>query len=74
VPQLIPLGFKAPVIPDGASYIYADCSDWLKDGGDADIPVKNILNQVGVSMVCQDWTPMRIPHSITSASPFLRYH
>ncbi|MFC5475857.1 pyridoxal phosphate-dependent aminotransferase [Paraherbaspirillum soli] len=48
VPELIALGFKVPVIPDGAFYVYADCSA-LSD--DADRLVKEILNQVGVSMV-----------------------
>ncbi|WP_062118334.1 pyridoxal phosphate-dependent aminotransferase [Collimonas pratensis] len=51
VPALVELGFKVPVIPDGAFYVYADCSALLKDGEDADALVKDILNQVGVSMV-----------------------
>lgn len=48
VPELIALGFRVPVIPDGAFYIYADCSA-LSD--DADRLTKEILNQAGVSVV-----------------------
>lgn len=48
VPALIALGFKVPVIPDGAFYVYADCSD-LSD--DADRLTKEILNEVGVGVV-----------------------
>ncbi|KAF3996116.1 pyridoxal phosphate-dependent aminotransferase [Glaciimonas immobilis] len=48
VPALIALGFKVPVVPDGAFYVYADCSD-LSD--DADRLTKEILNEVGVSVV-----------------------
>ncbi len=48
VPELIALGFKVPVIPDGAFYIYADCSA-LAD--DADRLVKEIMQEVGVSVV-----------------------
>ncbi|WP_395826640.1 pyridoxal phosphate-dependent aminotransferase [Collimonas sp.] len=50
-PELTALGFKVPVIPDGAFYVYADCSGLLKDGGDADSLVKDILRRVGVGMV-----------------------
>ncbi|MDY7547296.1 pyridoxal phosphate-dependent aminotransferase [Glaciimonas sp. CA11.2] len=48
VPALIALGFKVPVTPDGAFYVYADCSD-LSD--DADQLTKEILNEVGVGVV-----------------------
>lgn len=48
VPALITLGFKVPVTPDGAFYVYADCSD-LTD--DADRLTKEILNEVGVGVV-----------------------
>ncbi|PUA18246.1 pyridoxal phosphate-dependent aminotransferase [Glaciimonas sp. PCH181] len=48
VPALIALGFKVPVIPDGAFYVYADCSD-LSDN--ADRLTKEILNEVGVGVV-----------------------
>ena len=48
VPALIALGFKVPVTPDGAFYVYADCSD-LSD--DADRLTKEILNEVGVGVV-----------------------
>ncbi|QRX81336.1 pyridoxal phosphate-dependent aminotransferase [Glaciimonas sp. PAMC28666] len=48
VPALVALGFKVPVTPDGAFYVYADCSD-LSD--DADRLTKEILNEVGVGVV-----------------------
>ncbi len=65
VPALVELGFKVPVMPDGAFYVYADCSDLLKDGGDADTLVKDVLNQVGVSMVSGlDFGPYTAQHYI----------
>ncbi len=52
-------------MPDGAFYVYADCSDLLKDGGDADTLVKDVLNQVGVSMVSGlDFGPYTAQHYI----------
>jgi len=48
VPALIGLGFKVPVMPDGAFYVYADCSA-LAD--DADALTIDILNRVGVVLV-----------------------
>jgi aspartate/methionine/tyrosine aminotransferase len=48
VPALQELGFKVPVMPDGAFYVYADCSA-LSD--DADRLTIDILNEVGVVMV-----------------------
>ncbi len=48
VPALEGLGFKVPVMPDGAFYVYADCSA-LSD--DADRMTVDILNEVGVVIV-----------------------
>ena len=48
VPALLALGFKVPVVPDGAFYVYADCSD-LSD--DADQLTIDMLNEAGVVLV-----------------------
>jgi len=48
VPQLERLGFKVPVRPDGAFYVYADCSA-LSD--DADAFTIDMLNKAGVVLV-----------------------
>ncbi len=48
VPALESLGFVVPVVPDGAFYIYADCSA-LDD--DADRLTRDMLQQAGVVMV-----------------------
>lgn len=48
VPALRELGFSVPVAPDGAFYVYADCSA-LSD--DADTLTINMLNQAGVVLV-----------------------
>lgn len=48
VPALRDLGFKVPVTPDGAFYVYADCST-LSD--DADRLTIDMLNQAGVVLV-----------------------
>jgi aspartate/methionine/tyrosine aminotransferase len=48
VPALCELGFKVPVMPDGAFYVYADCSA-LSD--DADHMTIAMLNQAGVVLV-----------------------
>ncbi|RZI43234.1 pyridoxal phosphate-dependent aminotransferase [Herbaspirillum sp. HC18] len=48
VPALRQLGFKVPVTPDGAFYVYADCSA-LAD--DADRLTIDMLNQAGVVLV-----------------------
>ncbi|GAB3549136.1 pyridoxal phosphate-dependent aminotransferase [Noviherbaspirillum agri] len=48
VPALRELGFKVPVTPDGAFYVYADCSA-LSD--DADHLTIEMLNQAGVVLV-----------------------
>lgn len=48
VPALRELGFRVPVTPDGAFYVYADCSPLSPD---ADRFTIDILNQAGVVMV-----------------------
>lgn len=48
VPALRALGFLVPVTPDGAFYVYADCSA-LAD--DADAMTRDILNEAGVVLV-----------------------
>jgi aspartate/methionine/tyrosine aminotransferase len=48
VPALLDLGFKVPVMPDGAFYVYADCSDLSED---ADVLTRSMLNEAGVVMV-----------------------
>lgn len=48
VPALVDLGFKVPVVPDGAFYVYADCTA-LSD--DADQLTLDMLNRAGVVMV-----------------------
>jgi aspartate/methionine/tyrosine aminotransferase len=48
VPALQALGFSVPVMPDGAFYVYADCSA-LSD--DADQLTRSMLNEAGVVMV-----------------------
>ena len=48
VPALIELGFGVPVMPDGAFYVYADCSG-LSD--DADKLTLEIMHQAGVVLV-----------------------
>jgi aspartate/methionine/tyrosine aminotransferase len=52
VPALRELGFKIPVMPDGAFYVYADCSALLDSGApDADRLTIEILNEAGVVLV-----------------------
>jgi aspartate/methionine/tyrosine aminotransferase len=48
VPALRDLGFQIPVTPDGAFYVYADCSAFSND---ADAFTKDILNKTGVVVV-----------------------
>jgi aspartate/methionine/tyrosine aminotransferase len=48
VPALQELGFKVPVMPDGAFYVYADCT---KLSHDADSLTIDMLHQAGVVMV-----------------------
>jgi aspartate/methionine/tyrosine aminotransferase len=51
VPAMRALGFVIPVMPDGAFYVYADCSALLLPGEDADQLTHAILNQAGVVVV-----------------------
>lgn len=48
VPELQRLGFRVPVMPDGAFYVYADCAA-LSD--DADRLTRDMLDRAGVVMV-----------------------
>mgnify|MGYP003575045655 FL=1 len=55
VPALRELGLEVPVTPDGAFYVYADCSAWTDD---ADSLVRELLSQAGVALVPgQDFGP-----------------
>lgn len=48
VPALRELGFGIPVMPDGAFYVYADCSRFTSD---ADAFAKEVLTEAGVVIV-----------------------
>jgi aspartate/methionine/tyrosine aminotransferase len=48
VPALSELGFKIPVAPDGAFYVYADCTALASD---ADGFTRDVLNMAGVVLV-----------------------
>lgn len=48
VPALRELGFVIPVEPDGAFYVYADCSRWTDDADELSIA---LLNEAGVVLV-----------------------
>jgi len=48
VPALREIGFGVPVTPDGAFYVYADCSMFSDD---ADALTRDILNRTGVVLV-----------------------
>lgn len=48
VPALRDMGFGVPVTPDGAFYVYADCSMFSDD---ADMLTRDILNSAGVVLV-----------------------
>ncbi|MFZ6767225.1 pyridoxal phosphate-dependent aminotransferase [Undibacterium sp. Di26W] len=48
VPALRELGFGVPVTPDGAFYVYADCSAFSDD---ADAFARQVLNEAGVVIV-----------------------
>ena len=55
VPALRELGFGIPVMPDGAFYVYADCSSFTDD---ADAFAKQVLREAGVVIVPgQDFGP-----------------
>ena len=48
VPELRRLGLDVPVLPDGAFYLYIDCSQWSDD---SDRFASEMLEQAGVSVV-----------------------
>lgn len=48
VPALTALGFEVPVMPDGAFYVYADCSRF---SADADQFTRDLLQEAGVVIV-----------------------
>jgi len=48
LPALRALGFKIPVTPEGAFYLYADCSDFTDD---AERFARELLEQGGVALV-----------------------
>jgi aspartate/methionine/tyrosine aminotransferase len=48
VPELKKLHFDIPVVPDGAFYVYADCSHWSDD---AQALTSDILESTGVVLV-----------------------
>jgi aspartate/methionine/tyrosine aminotransferase len=48
VPALRELGFEIPVVPDGAFYVYVDCSRWTDD---ADKLSMELLEETGVALV-----------------------
>ncbi|MGI4860855.1 MAG: pyridoxal phosphate-dependent aminotransferase [Janthinobacterium lividum] len=52
VPALTELGFTVPVVPDGAFYVYADCTSVAHPTrGDSDRLTRAILNDAGVVIV-----------------------
>jgi aspartate/methionine/tyrosine aminotransferase len=52
VPALRELGFKVPVVPDGAFYVYADCSEVAHAArGDSAALTRAMLDQAGVVLV-----------------------
>ena len=52
VPALRELGFDIPVMPDGAFYVYADCSRFLSPAlPDSDALALHILEEAGVAVV-----------------------
>jgi aspartate/methionine/tyrosine aminotransferase len=52
VPALRELGFDVPVMPDGAFYVYVDCSRFLSDAiPDSNALALHILDEAGVALV-----------------------
>ncbi|MGI9024664.1 MAG: pyridoxal phosphate-dependent aminotransferase [Burkholderiaceae bacterium] len=52
VPALRAIGFEVPVTPDGAFYVYADCSRFLtRDLPDSNALALHILDEGGVALV-----------------------
>ena len=47
LPELVALGFEVPVVPDGAFYIYADCSRLAPD---ASAFAWDLLERAGVAI------------------------
>ncbi|HZV65499.1 MAG TPA: aminotransferase class I/II-fold pyridoxal phosphate-dependent enzyme, partial [Telluria sp.] len=55
VPALRELGFQVPVMPDGAFYVYADCSEVAHPAaGDSAAFSMAVLQQAGVAIVPGD--------------------
>ncbi|MCP3713941.1 pyridoxal phosphate-dependent aminotransferase [Paraburkholderia sp. CNPSo 3281] len=51
-PALVSLGFTVPVMPDGAFYVYADCSNVAHPAaGDSDALTRAMLHDAGTVMV-----------------------
>jgi aspartate/methionine/tyrosine aminotransferase len=52
VPNLRQLGFKIPVVPDGAFYVYADCREVNHPAShDSRLFAQSILQEIGVAIV-----------------------
>jgi aspartate/methionine/tyrosine aminotransferase len=52
VPALRDVGFGVPVMPDGAFYVYADCSKFLSaEMPDSNALALHILDNAGVALV-----------------------
>ena len=52
VPALRTIGFEVPVMPDGAFYVYADCSRFLtRERPDSNALALHILDEGGVALV-----------------------
>lgn len=47
VPALRDLGFEVPVVPEGAFYVYADCSRFARD---SDAFARDVLTETGVAI------------------------
>jgi aspartate/methionine/tyrosine aminotransferase len=63
VPALRQLGFGVPVMPDGAFYVYADCSGVAHPAsGDSTAFVMAVLREAGVAFVPGDDFGVAAPH------------
>lgn len=63
VPALRELGFGVPVMPDGAFYVYADCSGVTHPAsGDSSAFVMAVLREAGVAFVPGDDFGVAAPH------------
>jgi aspartate/methionine/tyrosine aminotransferase len=47
VPALVSLGFRVPVMPEGAFYVYADCSELTRDSFDF---ARDVLERAGIAI------------------------